>query len=125
MASRTFVIDGSLSEIQPMIAKRLVRGGLSVYTAFGKAEGGILARKGSAARTALFGAFAGNRFEIELTIDFSTDAEGHLVACLADSRVPALRGGVVGWHESRALLDRVARVVETDLSAAKVLVGSH
>ena len=89
------------------------------------ADGNLVAKRGSMAKTLLLGAMAGKNFQVTFPVAFYSDPQGNLVARISrELGTGALKGGAIGVNmTNNAFLKTSEHMVQT-FSGAGILVTS-
>lgn len=108
-------------------AKQLVTSTLQAegFTVTMTPSGGLLAKRGSAARTFWLGAMAGKNFQVSFLVDFMVDQQGRLVARLNRNMVSgALKGGAIGAAKTDTAFQETANAIAAAAHPAGILGDS-
>ncbi|MFJ3958627.1 hypothetical protein [Arthrobacter sp. NPDC090010] len=88
-------------------------------------KGGLLAKRGSAPLTILFGAMAGAKFQMVFLVDFMVDASGRLVVRLHRNMTSgALKGGAIGASKTNTAFEQTANALAEALHTRGLLAES-
>jgi hypothetical protein len=118
-SSHDFFVSGKQDAAVGIVAQALEGEGFSLTTT---ANGGLLAQRGSVARTVLLGAMAGKNFHLSFTVDFMTDSQGRLVARLNRELASGiLKGGAFGAAKTDRVFQECADAIGFALERARVL----
>ncbi|MEA5457256.1 hypothetical protein SPF06_21265 [Sinomonas sp. JGH33] len=121
-SSHDFFLHGDHAEGRQIIASTLTAQGFEVTPA---PNNSLLAKRGSATLTALFGVLAGSKFQITFSIDFMVDNAGRLVARINRNMASgALKGGAVGASKTNRAFETTSNALASALSASGILANA-
>lgn len=121
-SAHDFFILGPHDAGRHLVAIALQGQGFAVTTT---PTGGLLAKRGSAAKTVWLGGLAGKDFQVTFIVDFMVDDQGRLVARLNRNMTSgALKGGALGAAKTDTAFQETANAIAAVLHPAGVLAGS-
>jgi hypothetical protein len=122
-SSYDFFITDGIDQAREQVAAAIAAQGFLLEAT---PSGGLIATRGSMARSLLLGAFAGKNMHLRFDVQFFADDQGRIVARLSrDLASGALKGGVIGAARTADAFADFANQTGAALHAAGVLAETR
>jgi hypothetical protein len=121
-SSYDYFVSDSVEDARNRVAASIAAQGFQLQAT---PSGGLMASRGSKAKTVWLGALAGKDMHVRFDVQFFQDADRIVVRLSRDLAVGALKGGAIGASRTAEQFQDFANRVGTDLQQAGVLLETR